>query len=213
MADHSLSTDAARGLHPRSLLHLARRASRDPGGADDLVQQAWVAALERGVELANGTPAHAWLVGTIRKLGALEARSALRRRQREARWEAARACAAETGSTPPLSPAFIASLPRAVRNVAQLVAADLSAVEIRWILGLADTAWRQRLVQLRRRWLAWPDPEQPGARPSQALAGRRPSLVALARERKHSAFLATDPDGHVLIFCRAPLTKRQPPAT
>jgi RNA polymerase sigma-70 factor (ECF subfamily) len=196
------------------LLNIARRASRDPGGADDLVQQAWLAALERGVELANGRLRHAWLAGTNRKLGALEARTALRRRQREASWAAAGARSAEAGATPRLPAPFIASLPRSVRSVAQLVAADLSAVEIRWILGLADTAWRQRLLQLRRRWLAWPDSGQADSAPAcQALAGRRSSLVALARERKHSAFLATDPDGHVLIFSRAPLTQRRPPAT
>lgn len=195
------------------LQRMARRASRDQSGADDLVQQAWLAALERGSELSHGALGRAWFAGTIRKLGALEARTAARRRQREAAWASTRARSPEP-SSPPLSPGFIASLPRAVRSVAQLVAADLSALEIRWILGLADSAWRQRLVQLRRRWLAWPEPGGLDAAPRcQALAERRPSLVALARARKHSAFLATDPDGHVLIFCRLPLTKARPPAT
>jgi len=58
----------------RELCKVARRVSRDPDGADDLVQQAWLAALERGPQLVSEGHRRAWLTGTIRKLGALEAR-------------------------------------------------------------------------------------------------------------------------------------------
>jgi len=197
----------------RELCKVARRVSRDPDGAEDLVQQAWLAAIERRPQLVSEGHQRAWLTGTIRKLGALEARASARRRRRETAW-AATDCSPQAPGAPWLPAPFIASLPRAVRCVAQLVAADLGAREIRWILELPDIAFRQRLVGLRRHWLAWPAERVPaGPAPCQALGQRRPALVSLVRERKQIAFLATDPDGHVLLFCRAPLTKTEPAAT
>lgn len=197
----------------RELCKVARRVSRDPAEAEDLVQQAWLAALERGPQLESEPQWRAWLTGAIRKLGALEARTAARRRRRETAWAATDRSRQAPGA--PCFPArFIASLPRAVRGVAQLVVADLAAHEIRWILRLPDTAFRQRLVRLRRHWLAWPKAGMLAAPAAcQALGPRRPALVALVRERQQVAFLATDPDGHVLLFCRAPLTKAESAAT
>src|SRR5687767_9914640 len=79
--------------------HLARRAE----DADDLVQDALLAALEAG------RSDRAWLAGVMRKQSAMTARSAIRRRRREAT-AGAEAAAAELAAQPGTSPPFAAAV-------------------------------------------------------------------------------------------------------
>jgi DNA-directed RNA polymerase specialized sigma24 family protein len=135
----------------RRLRHEARRFARKVEDIDDLVQDSLLAALEagRGDRGAAGDDA-AWLVGVIRNQAALRARSAIRRRRREA------AVAAEDvvedmpsdEHSPPA--AMLARLPPAARRVAVLALHGLNADEIRWILALSPTAFRQRLTSIRK---------------------------------------------------------------
>lgn len=64
---------------------LARSLSADEGAAEDLLQDAWVAALQRGP--ANPSGLRSWLVRVLRNLAASRLRSRTRREVRE------RACA------------------------------------------------------------------------------------------------------------------------
>lgn len=129
----------------RKLRARARRLSRRPDEADDLVQDTLLAALEAG---RDDPP---WLEGVMRHQAAMTARGAARRRRRET-------VVAETETqTPPDVPAAAASpepllrqLPPAARRVAVLALHGLDADEIRWILGIADTAFRQRLSRIRK---------------------------------------------------------------
>src|SRR5690242_12892129 len=62
---------------------LARRFSRPDAGADDLVQEAWLAILRRGE--GAPPPSSGWVRATLRNLAATERLRALRRRRRERR--------------------------------------------------------------------------------------------------------------------------------
>ena len=125
----------------RSLLAQARRHSRRADEAEDLVQQALLAGLEAG----RDDPA--WLAGTLRRLAAQAARTGARRHRRD---QLASEGAGE--QTVPCAPALpvLPALPPAARRVAVLALHGLSADEIRWVLDIPDTAFRQRLSRIRK---------------------------------------------------------------
>jgi RNA polymerase sigma-70 factor (ECF subfamily) len=126
----------------RRLRTEARRHARRAQDADDLVQDALLIALEEG----RDDPA--WLVGVIRHRAAMDARTAIRRRRREA--AVAQEEAVPAAEPAPSSAALLARLPPSARRVAVLALHGLGAEEIRWILGIAETAFRQRLTTIRR---------------------------------------------------------------
>ncbi|MFZ5638187.1 MAG: RNA polymerase sigma factor [Pseudomonadota bacterium] len=134
----------------RRLRAEARRHARRAQEADDLVQEALLIGWEQG----RDDPA--WLIGVIRHRAAMDARGALRRRRREA---LAMADAADeaTAFAPdaapdvaPVATALLARFPPSARRVAVLALHGLNAEEIRWVLGIAETAFRQRLTTIRR---------------------------------------------------------------
>jgi DNA-directed RNA polymerase specialized sigma24 family protein len=127
----------------RRLRTEARRHARRAADADDLLQDALLIALE------NGRDDPAWLSGVIRNHAAMQARSATRRRRREAAVAAADAVD-DPERTPPSAGALLERLPPAARRVAVLALHGLNAEEIRWILGLSATAFRQRLTSIRK---------------------------------------------------------------
>ena len=65
----------------RNLALAVARSARDAGGADDLAQEAWLAALRRGP--AASRPATAWFSRVMGNLVRFQARSDARRRDRE----------------------------------------------------------------------------------------------------------------------------------
>ena len=127
------------------LLAQARRHSRRADEAEDLVQQTLLAGLEAG----RDDPA--WLAGTLRNLAALAARGGARRRRRElAASDAADAVPPGPAPVPPSPLPLLTALPPAARRVAVLALHGLSADEIRWLLDIPDTAFRQRLSRIRK---------------------------------------------------------------
>jgi DNA-directed RNA polymerase specialized sigma24 family protein len=134
-------------------LHLhaeARRHARCAVDADDLVQDALLIALEQG---RSDDPA--WLAGVIRNQAAMQARSAIRRRRREAAVAEDDVANAHEDS-PPSAGALLERLPPAARRVAVLALHGLNAEEIRWVLGISATAFRQRLTSIRKAMGALP---------------------------------------------------------
>lgn len=122
-------------------LRLVRRANE----AEDLVQDVLLAALEAG---RSDLP---WLSGVLRNQAALAARSAIRRRRREAQSAAEVSNVEQEADEPaPASRAWLATLSPAARRVAVLALHGLSADEIRWILRIEPTAFRQRLTRIRK---------------------------------------------------------------
>lgn len=194
----------------RRLRARARRLSRRPEDADDLVQDALLAALEAGRE----DPA--WLDGVLRHQAAMSARTAVRRRRREA--AVAEAGATEHAEPFPVAPnPLLRQLPPAARRVAVLALHGLDAGEIRWILGLADTAFRQRLTRIRKALGELPPAQRAEA---QALAYLRDPARAVELQfglvrRALKAALAGragigthDADGHLIVIRGA---HRRPP--
>lgn len=130
----------------------ARRHARSVTDAEDLLQDALLIALERGDE-DRVTLSSAWLAGVLRNQAAMQARGAIRRRRRETAM--AVELAMEVGATElepavPSPGALLERLPPAARRVAVLALHGLNGEEIRWILGLSATAFRQRLTSIRK---------------------------------------------------------------
>lgn len=141
-----MDLDTYRQLRAQAL-RLCRRAE----DAEDLVQETLLAALRAG---RCDLP---WLSGVLRRQAAWAARSGVRRRRREAESAGIDAAAtgdpAEThdsGGTSPQAPVWLAGLPPSARRLAVLALHGLSADEIRWILRIEPTAFRQRLTRIRK---------------------------------------------------------------
>ena len=165
------------------------------------MQDAFEAALARGAPDFTSDRDRAWLRGVVRKRAAFLARGAARRRRREQLTESI------VPRTEPWTwqPAFLASLSRGLRRVATLVSADLTAAEVRWVLGLSDPALRQRLSALRRAVRAAAEPPTLSAtEPSFSLGGRRAHLLTALRLRPGAGLATHDPDGHAILLCKLP---------
>lgn len=192
-----------------SLRVVARRHSRLKDESDDLLQDALLEAVCAGRSDLTQAANYRWVVGTLRKLGAMSARGAVRRRLRESRWMAERV---DGGSELPIHPAglfrewrshpALETLPLSLRQVAMLALAGHDRREIAWLLDLTDTALRQRISTLRRRLSALEPPHASAAHPDEdgglpfGLIRRAllPVVVASGSAGTH------DPDGHLVIL-------------
>ena len=193
-----------------AFLRAARRQSRRADEAGDLLQTALLAAIE--AERGDMTRAEnrRWLAGVLRNRALHEARSAARRRQRENAYGLQHAEEATVSTATPNH--FVATLPPALRTTALLALTGHTKPEIAWLLGLSDAALRQRISQIRRRWL------QSGYRIPPGLGEPRGDLpfgllrrALIRRVHEADVVLAThDPDGHLFVVG---LTKRPGPAT
>lgn len=181
----------------RDILRTARRCTRSADEARELAQDAFVTALAQSSEDWSAPGRRAFLHGVVRKRAAFLARGHARRRRRERLFESLGPSAAAWR----WQPSFLASLPRSLRAVAALARADLSAAEIRWLLGLTDTALRKRLSALRRAVRAEPElPTLPAAEPPFALGAQRAELLASLRRQRTHALATHDPDGHPILL-------------
>ncbi|MBP6595997.1 MAG: sigma-70 region 4 domain-containing protein [Arenimonas sp.] len=133
--------DAARY---RDLRRRARQLSRRPADAEDLLQDALLAALE------SGRDDPAWLDGVMRRQAALAGRTAARRRAREQQQDPAPSTGPDEIPAAPQPQPLLRALPPAARRVAVLALHGLDLAEIQWILAIAPTALRQRLSRIRR---------------------------------------------------------------
>jgi len=187
----------------QSLQAQARRLSRRAADADDLLQECLLAGLRAG----RGDLA--WLVGVMQKQAALAARGALRRRRRETAIATFDEPTEPTAGSPLGSQVpVLAGLPPSARRVALLALHGLDADEIRWILNITPTAFRQRLTRIRQGL-----GELPRALRAEALAlayVRDPARAAdlqfglVRRALKaalngHAGLGSHDPDGHLLV--------------
>lgn len=190
----------------RQLRSQAARLARCDADAADLVQDVLVIALQAG---RSDLP---WLAGVLQRQAAMAVRTAVRRRRREAvdsvDDDASAAVASDFRAMPAAEP-LLQRLPPAARRVAVLALHGLDADEIRWILALSPTAFRQRLTSIRKTLGALPEPLR-----SEALAlayVRDPARCVdlqfgLVRRALKAALrgvpgLAThDADGHLLVI-------------
>ncbi|CAM5777165.1 transcriptional regulator [Mesorhizobium amorphae] len=180
------------------LLRQARRASRRPDEAEDLLQAVLLSAIEAGRSDLSCPNNRRWLQGAIRKRAAFEARSAIRQRQRESRWQAEPAASATREEMPCT---FVAILPTALRTTALLALTGHTRQEIAWLLRLSDQALRQRIAEIRRRW------RDAGGNRLEEIPGLDGTLhfgrirrALLGPARRDGVLLAShDPDGHLFL--------------
>lgn len=189
------------------LLRQARRRARRLPEAEDLLQDALLIALEAQRGDVTRTENRRWLAGVMRNRGLLEARSAARRRRREAEFQA---LAPEAGASGAPSPPPVMALPPALRTTALLALTGHTRAEIAWLQGLSDVALRKRISEIRRRWSGGD-----AGTDSEALRGDLPfglmrrALLGRVRDQR-PALGSHDPDGNLFVVSsRIPLRRQQ----
>lgn len=181
------------------LLRCARRVSKRIDEAEDLLQSVLLAAVEAGRADISRRENRLWLIGALRRRALFEARSAVRRRRREALCAAAEDVLGRDGTFPA---AFLAALPPRLRTTALLALAGHTRAEIAWLQRLSAPALRQRIADIRRRW------RRSGGGAIEEAAGLNGTLAfgrlrrtLLAPVRREGAVLAShDPDGHLFVL-------------
>ena len=171
--------------------------------AEDVVQDVLLIAVEAGhLDLADADIGR-WLCGVVRNRARMTARAARRGRRREDSWQASRT---PSSSAEAFSPSdTLAGLSPALRTLAALVLTGHNRREIAYLLGLPDTALRQRICALKRqladRGLAAPG-ELSGLHLDLAY-GRIRDVLLPALVRHGGAFASHDPDGHLFLVRRS----------
>jgi RNA polymerase sigma-70 factor (ECF subfamily) len=188
----------------RALRGQARRLTQHADEAEDLVQDTLLAALQAGRSDVE------WLAGTLRRQAAMQVRSAVRRRRREAD-----GVPVDQDDAPPenaadgaLTGALLNRLPPAARRVATLALHGLNADEVRWILGITDAAFRQRLTSIRKtlgRQPGAPIMDMAGKRADSAMRGNELKFGLIRRALKaalqqNSGLGTHDADGHLIVL-------------
>tara|TARA_R110002051_G_scaffold321474_2_gene409270 strand:- start:989 stop:1633 length:645 start_codon:yes stop_codon:yes gene_type:complete len=181
------------------LLALARRHARRVDEAEDVVQEVLIAAVAAGRNDFSNSSDRRWMAGAIRKRSAFDARSAARRREREAKWQGEHhRVSAPQGDALNV---ILADLPRGLRVIAALALSGHSKAEIAYLLDLPDTALRQRIRALKlalgKKGVAMPA-EMIGLNLDLAYGTIRDGLLP-ALQRHGGAFASHDPDGHVFV--------------
>lgn len=182
------------------LLRIAQRHSRRADEAADLLQEALLEAVKAGRTDLSDRATQRWLSGVIGNKAKLLARGAVRRTRRETEWLHERAPQEQAGDPADFA-AVVADLPPALKAVAVLALSGHNRREIACLLGLPDTAMRQRVRALKR-LLQARGVDMPAGLPGLNLDlsyGRiRDALLPLLL-RQGGAFASHDPDGHAFV--------------
>jgi DNA-directed RNA polymerase specialized sigma24 family protein len=137
------------------LFRQAQRAARSRPDAEDLLQTVWLAAVEAGRADLTSDANRRWFSGALRKRALYDARTAVRRRNREQSIAALDGPAADVaGPEPEMLGGFLEALPPKLRTTALLILTGHDKHEILRLLQLNEPALRQRIADIRRRWRA-----------------------------------------------------------
>jgi DNA-directed RNA polymerase specialized sigma24 family protein len=214
--ERTATSRALQGIVARmpALRNAARRASRVAEEADDLLQDALLELVRAGRHDLENPENLAWLHGVLKNLGAMTARSAVRRRIRDDLWSGQHSLeelptwwSAQDRELETI----LEALPLSLRRVAQLALSGHDRQEIAWLLGLRDEALRQRISALRRR-LSDLDRDVVGfaldagrvapndgcATPRWTVDLLRRALLPVARLSRGAG--VSDPDGHLMVL-------------
>lgn len=185
------------------LCAIAHRHGCEPGGAEDVVQDALLIAITSARADLTDPDTIGWLVGVVRNRARMANRSARRRLSRDHDWHSQRS--APASPDPDLLASTLADLSPALRSLASLVLTGHSRREVAYLLGLSDAALRQRVSALKRelkaRGLAAPH-EMAGLNLNLAYGRIRAALLP-ALQRHGGVFASHDPDGHLFMVRRS----------
>ncbi|MEM1011850.1 MAG: RNA polymerase sigma factor [Planctomycetota bacterium] len=187
----------AEPLRPDDYERLRRRAARHSrriGEADDLLHDALLVATSQSrLDLAGEDAG--WFEGVLRRLAMKQARTNVRRRDRESK-----AVPVERTPTPRPQRRLIRNLPPAARRVAVLALAGMTPDEIKHVCQLSDAAYRQRLTTVRKAWQGQSFEEQePVAEDELDVGLIRQALLSPVRRRGHHTIGSHDPDGNLFL--------------
>ncbi|RUO34819.1 RNA polymerase sigma factor [Aliidiomarina soli] len=131
------------------LCSLARHIMNDVSEAEDVVQDAYVAAFLSDRLDFDAVETRKWLVGTVRNKARMALRGAVRRRSRESQWQM-EPSNLSLDDQQDISQ-LLYTLTPALKAVAALVLSGHTRKEIAYLLNLTDVALRQRVQDLKCR--------------------------------------------------------------
>lgn len=179
----------------------AARECSDATVAEDIVQEALLAAVRAGRADLSDEQNGRWLHGVVRNQARMNRRGTTRSRQRDTAWQETRAEAV----TPVPADDVLTGLPPALRVVAALVLTGHDREEIAYLLRITDAALRQRIAGLRAR-LQEAGLSAPGELTAldHDLAFGKIREALLPKLQRHGGEFAThDPDGHLFVVRRS----------
>lgn len=181
------------------LCAIARRLTNSVAEAEDIVQDAYLAAFLSGFTDFDADATRKWLVGAVRNKAKMMLRGDKRRRERENQWRLEPTVTLEDdrqGVTQLLN-----TLTPALKVVLALALSGHNRTEIAHLLKLTNAALRQRIRALKLHiaaaGLAMP-PELPGLKPGIAYGRLRGALLAKLSSRE-GTLASHDPDGHLFV--------------
>lgn len=192
------------------LCSIARRIVDDLGEAEDIVQDAYLAAFLSGFTDFDAIDTRKWLVGTVRNKARMALRGTVRRRGRESQWQMEQPDSVADDHQDIAR--LISSLPTSLKAVAALALSGHNRKEIAYLLHLTDAALRQRIRALKLR-VTEAEVDMPGEltglSPGMAYGRIRGALMSNLARR--DGFLAShDPDGHLFVIGHSQnVTRRQ----
>ena len=180
------------------LLRYAYKVTLRTDEAEDLLQTALLAAIEAGRADMTCINNRRWLIGAIRNRAAFDARSAVRRRAREA--TVSYLDNSQSGNSVSTTE-FVRTLPPSLKTTALLALTGHTKAELAWLLRVSDPTLRQRIVQIKRRWRNFDGrhvSELSGLRDRLAFGQIRKALLK-APCHDNTVLARHDPDGRLFM--------------
>lgn len=180
---------------------LAARVCGDAAVAEDVVQEALLAAVRAGRADLSDEQNGRWLHGVVKNQARMNRRGTARSLRRDTAWQ-------EGNVDPePAAPAddVLTGLPPTLRVVAALVLTGHNREEIAYLLRITDAAPRQRIVALkaRLREAGLSAPEELTALDLDLAFGKIREALLPRLQRHGGEFATHDPDGHLFVVRRS----------
>ncbi|MFK3866327.1 RNA polymerase sigma factor [Pseudoalteromonas rhizosphaerae] len=191
-----------------NLLHYAFKVTLHKEEAEDLLQTALLAAIEAKRSDLSCVNNRRWIIGVLRNQSTFNARSAARRKTREASVAYLRNMQTQSEVSPHH---FVDTLPPSLKTTALLALTGHTKKEISWLLRASDMALRQRIVQIKRRWRLYDGGD---IFELKGLIGELPfgqirKALLKAPCRDDDTVASHDPDGHLfMVTSQNPLSRQ-----